>query len=187
VGEVTPPDLREQVAEIVADPNAYVAETRRLAVVSGALDRLRADLAAQTALTVQYPRLQVARADVAEVVAECDRLRTDLAREEREHARTIDQRDAYHEAADRLAYAVAPESVIGEHSSMNDPWANALEILEERADRDQLQAAVDGVRVLHRSDDHEYLPGCRECQPGTTWPCATAAALAPVLPEDGAR
>ncbi|MEU1800840.1 hypothetical protein [Streptomyces sp. NPDC019937] len=40
---------------------------------------------------------------------------------------TIGERDYLHDVADKLAYAIAPVEVIGEHSSANDPWANALE------------------------------------------------------------
>lgn len=50
------------------------------------------------------------------------------------HLRTIDQRDEAIRWADNLAYAIAPESVIGEHSNVNDPWANALEIALARGD-----------------------------------------------------
>jgi len=57
-------------------------------------------------------------------------LREALAREERDHLRTIDQRDTAQDWADRLAYAIAPLDVIGEHSNMNDPWQNALDHLE---------------------------------------------------------
>lgn len=51
-----------------------------------------------------------------------------------DHARQlklIDQRDAQ-DWADKLAYAIAPQSVIGEHSNSNNPWANALEIATQR-------------------------------------------------------
>ena len=48
---------------------------------------------------------------------------------EREILELIAERDLAEEAADRLAYAIAPVEVIGEHSNCNDPWANALEVL----------------------------------------------------------
>lgn len=48
--------------------------------------------------------------------------------------RTLEQRDAYHDAADELAYAIAGVEIIGEHSSANNPWKRAIEWLEsERA------------------------------------------------------
>jgi hypothetical protein len=49
--------------------------------------------------------------------------------EERAHLETIDQRDRAEDAADRLAYAIAPMEEIGEHSNLNDPWQNALDAL----------------------------------------------------------
>jgi len=69
----------------------------------------------------------------ASVHAACDRRITALEDE----VATLDQalnevlveRDRLHERLDELAYAVAPEAVIGEHSSMNGPWRNALNIL----------------------------------------------------------
>jgi hypothetical protein len=43
--------------------------------------------------------------------------------------RLLEQRDAAMDWADRLAYAIAPVSVIGEHTSLNDPWQNALDLI----------------------------------------------------------
>ena len=50
-----------------------------------------------------------------------------LERETREDT-TIDERDRYHEMADRLALAISNHFrvEIGEHSSMNCPWTEAL-------------------------------------------------------------
>ena len=47
----------------------------------------------------------------------------------------MSQRDLYLEWADRLAYAVAKVfgEDIGEHSSENFPWDNAMSILESAA------------------------------------------------------
>lgn len=83
-----------------------------------------------------------AREDVPLLLAEVRRLRDALAREERLHGDTIDDRDRFHDAADKLAYAVAPEEVIGEHSSMNDPWENALDLITPKAEVDKLRARV---------------------------------------------
>ncbi len=52
-------------------------------------------------------------------VAQLDQIETQLIRE----------RDMAEAVADSLAYAVAPIEVIGEHSSMNCPWQNALELV----------------------------------------------------------
>lgn len=75
-----------------------------------------------------YLELQKAQARVAEL----DRLSEEL----------IGERDEMHEVADRLAYAVAPEAVIGEHSSMNDPWANALDLITPKSEVDALRARI---------------------------------------------
>jgi len=39
----------------------------------------------------------------------------------------IEDRDAAEDWADRLAAAFVPASVLGEHSSLNNPWQNALD------------------------------------------------------------
>lgn len=49
------------------------------------------------------------------------------AEAERALMEEMKNRDQAIEWADRLAYAVAPVEVIGEHSSMNNPWHNALD------------------------------------------------------------
>lgn len=52
---------------------------------------------------------------------------------ERQILQVIDQRDQYHEVADDLAAAIAilTNTDIGEHSSMNCPWQNAIQAAEE--------------------------------------------------------
>ncbi|SFT31870.1 hypothetical protein [Streptomyces sp. ok210] len=50
------------------------------------------------------------------------------------------ERDGMHDALDKFALAVAPEDVIGEHSSGNNPWANALDLLTPMAEVDKLRA-----------------------------------------------
>lgn len=74
--------------------------------------------------------------------AEVDRLRSELAREQRLHGDTIDDRDRAQDMADKLAYAVAPETVIGEHTADNSPWANALELITSAAEVDKLRAEL---------------------------------------------
>ena len=81
--------------------------------------------------------------DISEVLAgallENDQLRARvaelerrLADEERGHGQTIDERDRYHDWADKLAQAIAEHmrDDIGEHSSANNPWANALKLID---------------------------------------------------------
>lgn len=85
-------------------------------------------------------------AAVLELAAEVRRLQAALAKEERLHGDTIDDRDRFHDMADKLAYAVAPEEVIGEHSSMNCPWENALDLITP-------MAGVDKLIRWHREDE----------------------------------
>ncbi|NGM56527.1 hypothetical protein G5C63_19670 [Stenotrophomonas pavanii] len=72
-----------------------------------------------------------------------------LLAEERAHGETIDQRDRYHEVADELADHIARITGvdIGEHSSANCPWQNAIDAAEEykpaqAVDLDQFRPAV---------------------------------------------
>ncbi|GAA3852070.1 hypothetical protein GCM10023084_02830 [Streptomyces lacrimifluminis] len=90
---------------------------------------------------------------VESLVAEVRRLRTVLAAEERSHGDTIDDRDQAHEIADKLAYAVAPEGVIGEHSSMNCPWTNALDLITPKAEVDKLRAELAAVHAFLDEQD----------------------------------
>lgn len=51
---------------------------------------------------------------------------------DREMMQVLEERDRYHDYADELAMRIATmtESEIGEHSNMNNPWENALELSE---------------------------------------------------------
>lgn len=53
--------------------------------------------------------------------------------QERALSQVIDERDSYHEWADKLAAAIAEHFGvdIGEHSSINNPWAEALDAFSE--------------------------------------------------------
>lgn len=55
----------------------------------------------------------------------------------------INERDNYHDWADRLANAIAAHvgEDIGEHTSANSPWANALELID--AETEELPANSD--------------------------------------------
>lgn len=55
-----------------------------------------------------------------------------IAELEAAHSQTIDERDAYHDIADKLASAIATHLRvdIGEHSSANCPWQKALSAIE---------------------------------------------------------
>ena len=58
---------------------------------------------------------------------EIDRRRAEVHILEQDLDQVMAERDNYHEWADALAYHIAPQAVIGEHSSCNNPWANALD------------------------------------------------------------
>lgn len=62
---------------------------------------------------------------------------------------TIRDRDAYHEWADNLAYAIAVHFGvdIGEHSNQNLPWAEALEVIEN-AERVGASTVLTDERIL---------------------------------------
>ena len=90
--------------------------------------------------------------------AEITRLKLENAKDARAHLGTIDERDAAQEAADELAYAIAPLEVIGEHSNLNDPWRNAVEALD--VEREQHAEALGRMQVSfsaeeQRADDAE--------------------------------
>lgn len=70
------------------------------------------------------------RAENRRVKAERDEALAALAKLDRAVNEELEHRDAMEKWADKLAYAVAPVEVIGEHSNVNNPWKNALEILE---------------------------------------------------------
>lgn len=78
----------------------------------------------------------------AALLAEVRRLSAALTREQRLHGDTIDDRDRATNMADKLAYAVAPETVIGEHTADNSPWANALDLITSASEVDKLRAEL---------------------------------------------
>ncbi|MFJ4926881.1 hypothetical protein [Streptomyces sp. NPDC088736] len=86
--------------------------------------------------------------EVPALLAEVRRLQAALSREKRLHGDTIDDRDHAHDAADKLAYAVASEEVIGEHTADNSPWANAYELITSMADVAALREELDRQTAL---------------------------------------
>lgn len=84
--------------------------------------------------------------------AEADRRIADLeADHERECLDLIDERDALHERLDQLALAVGGIEVIGEHSNLNDPWAEALELVTPYLEVEALRGLVDDLATALRS------------------------------------
>ncbi|WP_392750631.1 hypothetical protein [Streptomyces sp. LN590] len=68
------------------------------------------------------------------------RLTTEKAELDKVCDEVMRERDGLHDALDQFAQAVAPEDVIGEHSSGNNPWANALELVTPMVEVDKLRA-----------------------------------------------
>lgn len=109
-----------------------------------------------------------ARTDVVVLIKEVRRLAAELARNEREHGDTIDDRDRAQQMAADLADGIAKLTgvEIGEHSSMNDPWQNALQAVTEAAEqRDSSKATAPPVRhVLIVTEPGAWTlrhpPGC---------------------------
>lgn len=64
-------------------------------------------------------------AEVVELRKQIEKLDADLGQQ-------IDRTEELHDIADRLSWAIAPMSEIGEHSSANDPWENAIEYAASR-------------------------------------------------------
>ncbi|AHB78694.1 MULTISPECIES: hypothetical protein [Pandoraea] len=77
---------------------------------------------------------------------------------ERELGQVIDERDQYHDAAEKLADAIAKHFgvEIGEHSNLNCPWQNALDHIAQAtkraADAQQVDADVMERRTGHEAD-----------------------------------
>lgn len=91
----------------------------------------------------------------------------------------IDQRDYARDMADQLAAAIDPTGRPGQHSGCNDPWVNALDLLD-RTDRacQSLPAHPAGhaPREALSPDScgpgcpgHEQVLVCDTC--ATDWPC----------------
>lgn len=87
-----------------------------------------------------------------------------LLAEERAHGNTIGQRDRCEEVADELAARIASITGvdIGEHSSANCPWHNAIEAAEayqpeQVVDPDELRRAISVVNVVGRVDGHDVV------------------------------
>ncbi|MBN9092047.1 hypothetical protein [Pandoraea pnomenusa] len=78
---------------------------------------------------------------------------------ERELGQVIDERDQYHDAAEKLADAIAKHFgvEIGEHSNLNCPWQNALDHIAQATKR-----AADAQQV--GAARYEKVDGCKDCR-----------------------
>ncbi len=95
----------------------------------------------------------VLRAELAQARKASEEAQRFYESEERAHIITIDQRDAAEEAADTLAYTIGSIEEIGEHTNLNDPWANAANLLveQQRELAAELRRAVDALRPYARN------------------------------------
>lgn len=84
-----------------------------------------------------------ARADVPALLAEVERLRALADRHEQAALVAIAQRDEREDLLNKFAYKVGPVEVIGEHSSANDPWVNALDMVTPASEVDRLRQAIE--------------------------------------------
>ncbi|WP_278651932.1 hypothetical protein [Pandoraea pnomenusa] len=75
--------------------------------------------------------------DRANSVRPADAPQVDVNGGERELGQVIDERDQYHDAAEKLADAIAKHFgvEIGEHSNLNCPWQNALDHIAQATKR----------------------------------------------------
>lgn len=87
-------------------------------------------------------------AQVAALQGERDEVQRALERERSAHLRTVDERDSAQQAADDLAYAIAPIEAIGEHSNLNNPWTNALEEITSIKERAEAWGLLNQAREL---------------------------------------
>ncbi|AIU29325.1 hypothetical protein LV28_24570 [Pandoraea pnomenusa] len=78
---------------------------------------------------------------------------------ERELGQVIDERDQFHDAAEKLADAIAKHFgvEIGEHSNLNCPWQNALDHIAQATKR-----AADAQQV--GAARYEKVDGCKDCR-----------------------
>lgn len=108
--------------------------------------------AGRSCLTCDADRLDDASApDVArQLTDEIDRLRAALAEAELAAEQLLADRDRCEEWADALAYAIAPIEQIGEHSSLNSPWQNAIAAL---ANRDATIVELKGLLREHTDNE----------------------------------
>ena len=75
---------------------------------------------------------------------------------------TIKERDHYHEMADELADAIAKhfDVEIGEHSSANNPWNNALVWIYPMAPEMRFDGFYYCTRCGQKLENWGYCPNC---------------------------
>nr|WP_023596477.1 hypothetical protein [Pandoraea pnomenusa] len=106
---------------------------------------------------------------------------------ERELGQVIDERDQYHDAADKLAGAIAKHFgvEIGEHSNLNCPWQNALDHIAQATKRAADAQQVDESPNIRRALEQAlmaltgYLPAHRNAVTDAAIEAARAALMSP--------
>jgi hypothetical protein len=80
----------------------------------------------------------------------CEAAEADLVKEETQHAATLAERDRLSDMLDAFVTEMGGVETCGEHSNMNDPWDNALELAADAIrERDDLRKKyADVVRLL---------------------------------------
>lgn len=105
------------------------------------------------------------KAERDRLAAEVERLTDAIAREEKAHDITISQRDRAEVMADKLARAIGGDEV-GEHSSADCPWSNALDMASTlTADLATSRAETAAVRerLLKWCDERQFdVVNCME-------------------------
>lgn len=92
---------------------------------------------------------------------------------ERELGQVIDERDQYHDAAEKLADAIAKHFgvEIGEHSNLNCPWQNALDHIAQAtkraADAQQVGGDEHANRYRVEKASGGFWPNAVRCGTGT--------------------
>ena len=104
--------------------------------------------------------VEAMEAQILNLVRERDEARAEVAADEQ----IIAQRDSYHEWADKLAHAIGGLDV-GEHSNINNPWQNAIEMAEalhtraEAAEKERDEAREEAANLRQ---DQPYIIGWNE-------------------------
>ena len=134
-------------------------------------------------------RLRAAEAERDELKA---RLKHDYEEHEQSDLEMIRERDRLEEVADALAYAIGTEEEIGEHSNLNNPWENALELVAQiQAERDAYKAKLEQVRqwaASYEGEEYGQIADLNEIlaepQPEVTPTAAETTPDSPSLPAD---
>jgi hypothetical protein len=116
-------------------------------------ERLKAEAAVHAAeLAEAREKVRICEQQTARIDREQQRLGEEQLKQiDRDLSDVIDERDSREALLDRFAAAVAPEEVIGEHSSGNCPWENALDLITPAAEVDALRQ--ENQRLRKENDD----------------------------------